>query len=59
MKTRKHEKVNLQRYRNMGDLLTALPAYREDTSNTTRLHFALGCLLPAEYEAQYHLTRSA
>jgi hypothetical protein len=48
MKTSKHEKVNLQRYRNMGDLLTALPAYREDTYNTTRLHSALGCLPPAK-----------
>jgi putative transposase len=59
MKTCKHEAVNLQRYRTMEDLLTALPAYLEDTYNTTRLHAALGYLPPAVYEAQHHLTRSA
>jgi putative transposase len=59
MKTLKHEEVYLQRYRTMGDLLTALAAYLEDTNKTTRLHSALGYLPPAEYEAQHHLTRSA
>jgi putative transposase len=59
MKTLKHAEVYLRRYRTMGDLLTALPAYLEDTYNTTRLHSALGYLLPAEYEAQHHVTRSA
>jgi putative transposase len=45
MKRLRHEEVYLQRYRTMGDLLTALPAYLEDT---TRLHSALGYLPPAE-----------
>ncbi len=59
MKTLNDEEIYLQRYRTMGDLMTALPAYLEDTDNTTRLHSALGYLPPAEYEAQHHLTRSA
>ncbi len=58
MKSRKHEEIYLQRYRTMEDLLTALPAYLEDTYNTTHLHSALGYLSPSAYEAQHHPTRS-
>jgi putative transposase len=49
MKTREHEEVYLQRFRTIGDLLTALPACLEDTYKTTRLQAALGYLPPAEY----------
>ena len=59
MKTLKHEEVYLQRYRTMGELLTALPTYLEHTYNTTRLHSDLGYVPPVEYEQQHHLTRSA
>ena len=50
MKTLKHEEVNRVEYRDMAAARRGIGTFLEKTYNTKRLHSALGCRPPAEFE---------
>jgi putative transposase len=53
MKTLKEEQVRHQQWRNLNALRADLATFLQITYNHQRLHSALGCQTPAEFEQQF------
>ena len=52
MKTLKVEEVYISGYETFGDIAERPPRFIEEVDNAKRLHSALGCRFPNEFEKQ-------